>query len=319
MAAAAGIPGLTLGNSLPMNPDFNDSKIEIPDNPLVLFDNFHTGNRRSYSLKGRFAAAEKAGFDGFEFVSIDPDSDYWQEAMRLKDASNFKVFGLHWTTNAVIDKNAPGIDGAIERIEKAVAACANFGINYTSLSLSGTDELGGPTIQESGSAKAESRHWERASRIISAFDTVCLKYKVTGSLYPHTYWVCDTPESQIKILEGANAKTIGPAFCSHHWYANKAAAELEQVLDYSIMQKLNYVVLTNGKFYGNSFPAVRFDEGEIDMAWVFANLIKFGYTGPISTQGWAIGGDPFVSCKVFVDTMRDLKIRFRTQPALWPL
>ena len=320
MAVASGFPILGKAQDLSKEaPDYVSSNIEIPDNPLVLFDNFHTGNRRSYSLKARFESAKKVGFDGFEFVSIDPDSDLWKEAMELKEVSDFKVFGLHWTTNTVVDKNANQIDSAIEGIVKAVEACANNRIDYMSLSLSGTDELGGPTIQESGSAKAEERHWERAFKIIAAFDAACKSFGVTGSLYPHTHWLCDTPESQVKILEGANANSIGPAFCSHHWYANKAAAGLEEVLDYSIMKKLNYVVLTNGKFSGTNFPAVRFNEGEIDMAWVYANIIKFGYKGPISSQGWAIGGDPFQSSKLFVDTMRDLKKRFREQPDLWPL
>ena len=58
-------------------------ELQIPDNPLVLFDNFHTGNRHTYSWKAKFAAARQAGFDGFEFAVVDPDSDHWKEAMDL--------------------------------------------------------------------------------------------------------------------------------------------------------------------------------------------------------------------------------------------
>ena len=319
LTAASVVPGISLAEKVSKKAGLSDSVPEIPDNPLILFDNFHSGNRRSYSLKSRFEAAKYAGFDGFEFVSIDPSSDAWKEAMTLKEASDFSVFGLHWTTNTVVDKYSNQIDSAIASIEKAVEACADNKINYMTLSLSGTEELSGPSISESGSAKAEERHWLRAYKIISAFDSACESFGVTGSLYPHTHWICDTPESQIKIFEGAQVKKIGPAFCSHHWYANKAAAGLEQVLQYPIMEKLNYVVMTNGKFSGVNFPAVRFDEGEIDMAWILAHIIKFGYKGPISSQGWAIGGDPLVSCKLFVDSINGLKRRFREQPQLWPL
>jgi hypothetical protein len=94
---------------------------------------------------------------------------------------------------------------------------------------------------------------------------------------------------------------------------------LDAVLEHPIMERLNYVVMTNGKFSGNNFPAVRFDRGEIDMAWLLANIYQFGYTGQISTQGWAIGGDPYLSCKTFVDTVDALRKRFKTQPELWPL
>lgn len=291
----------------------------FPRNPLVLFDNFHAGNRKAYSWKARLAAAEKAGFDGFEFVSLDPSTDSWAEAMDVVSGSHFSLLGMHQTSNAVIDRFANQLEAHIEKIQQIVEACANTPIEYISLSLSGNDELRGPSIHESGSAKAQDRHWERAYKIIAAFDKACQKHHIRGALYPHTHWICDTPQSQAKILEGANATTIGPAFCSHHWYANKNALELDETLALPIMKQLNYVVLTNGRFQDNNFPATRFDLGEIDMAWMLAKIYEFGYTGPISSQGWGIGGDPYLSCKAFVDGIESIRKRFQTQPELWPL
>ena len=83
--------------------------------------------------------------------------------------------------------------------------------------------------------------------------------------------------------------------------------------------RLNYVVLTNGRFSGNRFPAVPFDQGEIDMAWLLAKVMKFRYEGPLSSQGWGIGGDPFSVAKAFVDGINALKYRFSNEPDLWPL
>jgi len=40
---------------------------------------------------------------------------------------------------------------------------------------------------------------------------------------------------------------------SSNWYANKNAAELDEVLEYPILKRLNYVVLTNGRFDGVRF------------------------------------------------------------------
>ena len=292
---------------------------EIPDNQLVLFDNFHSGNRRSYSFKAKFNSASKAGFDGFEIVSVDPSSDQWKEVLDLMPTTSFKVWGLHWTTRACVDRFAGDIEKDIGKIWEIAEASAKTPIEYISLSLSGTDELGGATIHQSGSAKAEGRHWERAFRIIAAFDEACNKAGIRGALYPHTHWICDTPQSQEKILDGASAQTIGPAFCSHHWYANQASFELDETLEMPIMKRLNYVVLTNGRFSGNRFPAVPFNQGEIDMAYLLAKIIQFGYKGPISSQGWGIGGDPFLVSKSFVDGMNTLKYRFKNDPDLWPL
>jgi sugar phosphate isomerase/epimerase len=287
---------------------------------LVLFDNFHVGNRHTYSWKAKFAAAEQIGFDGFEFAVVDPDSDRWKEAMDLVPETNFKIWGFHWTTKAVIDQHAASLDEEIEKIKSNVEVCSKLPIiPYCTLSLSGTSELGGPTFAERGSAKAEDRHWERAYKIIKAYDQACADFGVRGSLYPHIDWICDTPQSAFKILEGAGAKTIGPAFCSHHWYANKASLEMDDMMAHPRMQQLNYAVLTNGVFTDSSFQAVRFNEGQIDMAWVLAKLYAHGYQGPISSQGWRIGGDPYLSGKAFVDGIRSLRKRLIEYPELNPL
>lgn len=301
---------------------FYEEKIikELPKNPLVLFDNFHSGNRRSYSWKAKLAAADHAGFDGFEFVGLHTDSDTWKEVTDLFGKTRFKVMGFHGTTQAVIDAKAPEIDEEIAKIVNNVKALSQLPIKpYYSLSLSGRGELMGDTIAESGSARAKDRHWERASKIIAAFDKACKEFGIIGALYPHIHWICDTPQSTFKILKGAKATTIGPAFCSHHWYANAASDELDKVIKNEYMKHLNYVVLTNGIFSPANFQAVRFNEGQIDMAWMLAKLYEFGYTGPISTQGWRIGGDPFVACKQFVDTIKALRKRFSEHPELYPL
>lgn len=318
LAGTAGISGLSskLAN---LSQRETNHRRDFPDNPLVLFDNFHVGNRRNYSYPAKLNSAKKAGFDGFEIVSVDPSSDQWKHVVDLMPGAGFKIWGLHWTTRACIDRFSGDIEKDIEKIYEIAEESAKTPIEYISLSLSGNDELRGSTISESGSAKAEERHWQRSFRIIHAFDEACRNNNIRGSLYPHTHWICDTPQSQQKILEGADASTIGPAFCSHHWYANNASLELEETFKMPMMQRLNYVVLTNGRFSGNAFPAVRFDLGEIDMAWMLAMIMQTGYEGPISSQGWGIGGDPYIVSKAFVETIQSIRNRFRSSDELWPL
>lgn len=295
-------------------------KTELPDNPLILFDNFHVGQGRSYSWKSKFAAAKHAGFDGFEFAGQDPTSDSWKEAMDLTATTGFKVWGFHMTTRAVIDRLADTIDDEIGRIIENVRVCGKSPLRpYCTLSLSGTEELGGTTVAERGSAKAQDRHWARAYKIISAFDAACSEYEVVGSLYPHINWICDTPQSAFKILQGAQAKSIGSAFCSHHWFGNKNSDDIDTVLANPWMDRLRYVVLTNGHFSDTGFRAARFNDGDIDMAWILAKLYAFGYKGPISSQGWNIGGDPYIACKAFVDGVHAIRRRFFEHPEMNPL
>ncbi|NND06779.1 MAG: sugar phosphate isomerase/epimerase [Saprospiraceae bacterium] len=323
LAAGIGISSTGMGSQ----PEAAEGQIKsvpsggpLPENPLILFDNFHSGNIGSYSWQAKFAAAQHAGFDGYEFAVVDPKSDRWKEAMDLVPTTDFKVWGFHWTTKAVIDQHADKINQEIEKIIDTVEICGNLSIKpYYTLSLSGTGELGGPTFSERGSAKAKDRHWERAFKIIEAFDKACRENGLVGSLYPHIDWICDTPQSAFKILQGAKADTVVPAFCSHHWYANEASLDLDQMLDHPMMQRLSYVVLTNGMFTDSSFRAVRFNEGQIDMAWILAKLYRFGYTGPISSQGWKIGGDPYFACKQFVAGVKAIRKRYIDHPELNPL
>ena len=145
---------------------------------------------------------------------VDPTSDRWKTAMDLVPNTNFQVWGFHWTTKAVIDSQADRINEEIEKIVANVEVCGTSPLKpYFTFSLSGRDELNGPTIHERGSAMAKDRHWRRAYKIIAAFDEACQKNDVKGSLYPHIDWICDTPQSAIKIIEGAKAKTVVPAFC----------------------------------------------------------------------------------------------------------
>lgn len=311
---------MIFGNAHTPKEGTTNTSVLLPENPLILFDNFHTGNRASYSWKSKFAAAKQAGFSGFEFAVVDPETEYWKQAMDVFWKSNFKTWGFHWTTKAVIDARASEINKEIEKIVRNIELLAKMPVKpYFTLSLSGTDELSGPTIAESGSAKAKERHWQRAYKIIKAFDKACADYGITGSLYPHIDWVCDTPQSAFKILKGAATKNVGASFCSHHWYANSASDDLDKVLQNDYMKRLSYVVLTNGIFTPTSFNAVRFDQGQIDMAWLLAKIYEFGYSGPISSQGWNIKGDPFAACKAFVDTVRNLRKRFLDYPELNPL
>ena len=56
------------------------------------------------------------------------------------------------------------------------------------------------------------------------------------------------------------------------------------------------------------------------LIWLgYSKLLAAGYRGPISSQGWRIGGDPFLACKQFVDGMKALQQRFVKHPDLNPL
>lgn len=289
-------------------------------NPIILFDNFFSGNRRRYQWPTKLAIAKEAGFDGFEFVLVDLSSDDWKGVQDLLPDYGFTQIGFHYTTRAVIDREAPQIDAEIERISERLSQIASFGYtSYLTLSLSGTDELGGPTVHERGSAKAEDRHWERASKIIAALDKASQETGVPAFLYPHINWLCDTPQSLIKILRDSGSKKVGASFCSHHWYGNKASVELDEVFQLPLMsERLGYAVLTNGQFTDKGFRAVRLDEGEIDIPYVLAHLWENGYTGPIASQGLGIGGDPLIAAKRVVDYLKSLEKRFEKNPQLNP-
>ncbi len=287
-------------------------------NPIILFDNFFEGYKRSYSWKTKFAIAKDCGFDGFEFVMMDFEKD-WTNIEPLLEKHAFTHLGFHYSTQAVIDAQAENIDSEIALLERRIHKIAQIeGNTYMTLSLSGTDELGGETIAERGSAKAEERHWKRAAQIIEAVDRAAAQNQVKVYLYPHIDWICDTPQSLSKILSDADAQTVATSFCCHHWYANDNSCTLEESLELPKMSPLNYAVMTNAKVSPGWFSAVQIDQGEIDIARILGYLWSNGFKGPIASQGAGIPGDPYLACAAVPRYIRSLWQRFHDNPSLNP-
>jgi sugar phosphate isomerase/epimerase len=290
-------------------------------NPLLLFDNYFDDYRRQYSWENKLAVVKDAGFDGINFFRFDFESPDWQEVVELPRDSGFGHVGFYVMSDAVIDENADVIDEKIARLRKVVGSIADMDIpadRFVTLSFNGTGELGGPTIAERGSAKAEARHWERGARVTAAFDEACREHSLPGSLYPHIDWLSDTPEAVSRLLQDSGASHIGLGFTALHWHLNSNSGPLDQVLELPGMERLEYVALTNARAYPDGFETRPIDYGEIDLAQILGRLWARGYTGPITTQAYKMGGDPHKHARDAVRYLRDVRERYERAPQMFP-
>ena len=60
------------------------------------------------------------------------------------------------------------------------------------------------------------------------------------------------------------------------------------------------------------------DDGNIDVAAALGLLWSRGYTGPIVSQAYDLGGDPYETARRSRDYLREVHARFLRNPALNP-
>ncbi len=289
------------------------------DNPLIMLDGFHNGKGTNYSIKARINAAKAAGYQGMELVTLDPASEKFQKELDALVTSGLQHNGAYFLAFGVVDYDVHKLDQTIESIHLLARMGKEAGLSYINIALQGHGELKGENVSESGSALAEDRHWERAEKMLTHFEQACVEHNIKGQLYPHSYYVADTPVAAVKLLKKASARYVTPAWAVHHWYLNSNAGTIQDLFSISEYQNLQYVLMSNLiTFKDGTYRGTRFDLGEIDMAYILAVLLDRHYSGPIASYGNKIG-DPYQAAEAFVNTMHSYVERFNKYPELWPL
>lgn len=290
------------------------------DNLLIMYDDFHTGMKRNYSIKARMNAARTAGYHGFELITINPNSQNFKDDLEAASAFGFKSLGVYFLAFGVTDYDFPKMKNTLQQIDTLVALGKEAGLSYINLTFQGHGELRGETIGKSGSALAGQRHWDRAKKILEYFAHACSDYGIKAQLYPHSYYVVDTPQLASKIVRETKAPNVQPILPIQHWYANQNTLALKDIFQLPEYKGLDYVMMTDAIIREDgSMKAVKFGTGEIDYAQILALLLNQNYAGSLATHGWKIGGDPYESAESFVKTLHGLVERFNNYPELWPL
>jgi len=289
------------------------------DNPLIMLDGFHNAKRTNYSIKARINAARLAGYQGIELVTLDPASQNFQEDIDAVVASGLQYNGVYFLAFGVVDYDTEKLEQTIKNIYLLARTANEAGFSYINLALQGHGELKGENVNKSGSSLAEDRHWERAIKMVTHFEQACSGHGINGHLYPHSYYVADTPEAAVKLLRWANASYVSPAWAIHHWYLNSNAGTIPELFSIPEYQNLQYVLMSNLiTLNDSSSRGARFDLGEIEMAYILAVLLDRQYAGPIASYGSKIG-DPYQAAEAFVKTLHGYVERFNKYPELWPL
>jgi sugar phosphate isomerase/epimerase len=291
-------------------------------NLLYLFNNHFTGHRRNYPYRTRLAIAADLGFDGYELHPIEPDDDKtWNEAAAAFKASGLKRAGMYIVAKGGTDEEFPKIDADIERtrrmIERLHAIDPQAFLNFSIFSNPAGAST--PDYRESGSAKAEARHWERAARIVRAADGELAARGMTGNLYNHVWFMIDTPAAQLRILREAEATVIRPGIAIFHSHFHLGVPDFPEIMAQPGMERLGYFAVLNGwPKPAEPFRTRPLDDGNIDIAGALGLLWSRGYTGPIVSQGYDLGGDPYESARRARDYIREVHARFARNPALNP-
>lgn len=290
-------------------------------NTLILFENHFTNFRRHYPYRTRMNIAADLGYDGYEFETIEPDDDLtWRQAGDAFDDSGLNHCGMYVVVKGVSDDQELRLDAEIKRMRQIIQRLATFEpAPYLLLTVGSSSSAAGGRYDESGSALAEQRHWDRARTIVREADDSLLANGMRGHLYNHVWLTTDTPQAVLRVLHEAEARTIGPALASFHAHFHQAVPDPPELLALPGMDQLGYVALLNAVPQPEPFRTVPLDQGNIDMAGLLAALWAHDYRGPIVTQAYDIGGDPYLVAARAIEYVSGIWERFERNPAVNPL
>lgn len=291
-----------------------------PSNPFILFNNHFSGHRRRYPYRTRLAIACDLGYDGYEFHPIDPeDKVTWDEAEAALSRSGLRHTGMYVVVKGAADDEENARGPEIERMKRIIEKLAGWKPRpYLNLTISSNPSRGSAKFHESGSARAEARHWERAARIVREADAALLAHGMQGNLYNHVWFLVDTPQAMVRILRDAEAKAIRPGIACFHSHFHEGVPDPHEMLALPGMERLGYLALLNALPMPAPFRTVPIDEGQIDIAGLLALVWRRGYAGPIVLQAYDLGGDPYVTARRSIQYVREIGERFQRNPALNP-
>jgi len=276
-------------------------------NPLIMFNNHFGRHRREYySYATRIAIAEDLGYDGFELHAIEPEDDAtWREVDHVLRESSLQHAGMYVGCRPEEDR----IEQELKRLMQIIDRLATLPLRpYLLLTIPG-----GP------SAQIDEAMWERAARIVAEAEKRMAQHDMHGYIYNHCWFVTDTPQAECRLIEASDSQQLRPGIAAFHAHFVEEAPDPQHIFDLPGMDQLGYFAILN---YvpkpAEPFRTVEIDQGEIDIAGWLGLLWSHNYKGPIITQAYDRGGDPYVTGRKAFDYVHDIWNRFQRNPKLNP-
>jgi sugar phosphate isomerase/epimerase len=291
-------------------------------NPLYLFNNHFAGHRRNYPYRTRLAIAADLGFDGYELHPIEPEDDrQWDEAAAAFRASGLTRAGMYVVAKGINDDEAAIFDAQVERSRRMIDRLATIDpqafVNFTIMSNPGGAST--PDYRDAGSAKAEPRHWERTAAMLREVDAHLATRGLSANLYNHIWFMIDTPAAELRAIRESGAKIIRPGIALFHAFFHLGVPDLPEVMAQPGMERLGYFAVLNGwPKPAEPFRTRPLDDGNIDIAAALGLLWQHSYTGPIVSQAYDLGGDPYETARRSRDYLHAIHARFQRNPSLNP-
>ena len=290
-------------------------------NELILFNNHFVMHRRHYPYRTRLAIAADTGYDGYEFHPIEPGDQVWDEATAAYRASGLRRAGMYIVAKGINDDDHDKFDAELVRAKRMIDRLAAIDpqafVNFTILNNPGGKST--PDYREAGSAKAEARHWERTARMLREIDDHVARRGLTCNLYNHVWFMIDTPAAEVRAIRESGAKVIRPGIALFHAFFHLGVPDLHEVMAQPGMERLGYFAVLNGwPKPAEPFRTRPLDDGNIDVAAALGLVWARGYTGPIVSQAYDLGGDAWLTAKRSIDYIREIHDRYQRNPALNP-
>ena len=256
----------------------------------------------AYEFDARCEMLRELGYDA-AYLTLWSD-DAWADVPRL--ASVKERYGLDVAAvYATLDIAGHTNHEENRRIVDLVATVEGCGV--IELSLRSSD----PSLTRSDPAgDAAAGQWLRMLLGVAEHRGMTL------ALYPHHNFWMERIEDAVRLCHTIDHPLLRMSFPGYHWYAVDGTNLPKQ-----LTAAVPYLVLANicgsrRVSNGRGLPATiePLDEGELDTFAVLGMLKEQGYDGPIGTQGYSIGGDPYARLQRSLIALRSMEHRLQEHP-----
>ncbi|MCX5661213.1 MAG: TIM barrel protein [Planctomycetota bacterium] len=249
---------------------------------------FHHRDGR-YTPKARAAMLKELGYAGTNATLWDDRA--WSDMPELLaqlDAQGLALSGIYLTVDVSAGVIDPRLPGLLERLRGRGT--------LVELAMKGLGEYDKPSAP-----RADGRAGELINRVADLAGGQGLRL----SLYPHCNFWLERLEDAVRVLMRVNRDDVGVTFNLFHWlYVD--GEELTARLELALPRLCNVTVNGATRRGPRDCTIEPLDQGQQDLFAFLGTVARMGYVGPVSLQGFGVGGDVYANLRRSMAAWRDI-------------
>lgn len=261
-------------------------------NVLFAMDTCFYNRDGRYTPRARAAMLRDLGYAGVNATLWDDRS--WADMPALLaalDAQGLALSGIYASVDVAQGQIDPRLSGVLDMLAGRPA--------LLELSMNSSGEHDKPS-----SPRADTR----AADVVNRLADLTRQRGLRLSLYPHVNCWLERLEDAVRLLMRVNRDDVGVTFNLFHWlYAD--GQDLPARLELALPRLQNVTINGTTSRGPRDCTIEPLDLGTFDLFAFLGAIARTGYAGPMSLQGYGVGGDTYANLRRSMAAWRDLSAR----------